>query len=296
MTSDTVTFGQACCRLEWIYRGELYHPSGFNHIDEWSNPWSVPFNVFFVERGRIEIHAGHRHIKCAKGDCFLGAPGYRRHRMASRTYLLSVGFRLTTPKGRDITVNGLNRRLGPTRTATLHRRSVRLFNLVHPGRKSVDWYQNQHQSRIPDLPVAARQAEALLGWLCAWLKLVNIPGDIPSTPKPADGRVSAVIAVLQHSPLDQKLPKEPICHSTGLSWRRVEQIFDTQLHSTPAAYFEQLRLAHARERLAHTRLMLKEIAFELGFRHPAHFTAWFHNLAGQTPGVYRAQNVTPWTS
>jgi AraC-like DNA-binding protein len=296
MNSDTVSFGQTCCRLEWIYRGELHHPSSFNNIDEWSNPWSFPFNVFFVECGRIEIRTGHRHIKCAKGDCFLGAPGYRRHRATRRTRLLSVGFRLTTGDGRDLIVNGLNHRLTPSHTATLYRRTVRLFNLVHAGHSHIDWHQSRHQAGPPGLPATANRAGALLDWLHAWLQLVTVPDSSPANPRLADGRVTAVIAVLQYSPLGQKLPKESICRGTGLSWRRVEQIFAAQLQTTPAAYFEQLRLAHARERLTHTRLMLKEIAFELGFLHPAHFTAWFRKLTGQTPGLYRVQNVTPWTS
>jgi AraC-like DNA-binding protein len=33
---------------------------------------------------------------------------------------------------------------------------------------------------------------------------------------------------------------------------------------------------------------LKEIAFELGFRHAAHFTAWFRRQVDVSPSAYRA--------
>ncbi len=57
---------------------------------------------------------------------------------------------------------------------------------------------------------------------------------------------------------------------------------------TAMAWLERRKLEVAKHRLAAEDTALKEIAYQLGFRHPPHFTTWFKRRAGLTPLAYRA--------
>jgi AraC-like DNA-binding protein len=53
----------------------------------------------------------------------------------------------------------------------------------------------------------------------------------------------------------------------------------------------QLKLIEvAKERIFDTTKSVSEIAYELGFKHPQHFSRMFKNETGQTPNEYRFQN------
>jgi AraC-like DNA-binding protein len=53
----------------------------------------------------------------------------------------------------------------------------------------------------------------------------------------------------------------------------------------------QLRLIElAKERIFDTSRSISEIAYELGFKHPQHFSRMFKNETGQTPNEYRSLN------
>ena len=53
----------------------------------------------------------------------------------------------------------------------------------------------------------------------------------------------------------------------------------------------QLKLMEtAKERVFGTSKSISEIAYELGFKHPQHFSRMFKNETGQTPNEYRALN------
>jgi AraC family transcriptional activator of pobA len=46
----------------------------------------------------------------------------------------------------------------------------------------------------------------------------------------------------------------------------------------------------AKEKVLDTRKSISEIAYEIGFKHPSHFTRLFKQHAGQAPAEYRSLN------
>lgn len=53
----------------------------------------------------------------------------------------------------------------------------------------------------------------------------------------------------------------------------------------------QLKLIEiAKERVFDTSKSISEIAYELGFKHPQHFSRMFKNETGRTPNEYRSLN------
>jgi AraC-like DNA-binding protein len=98
--------------------------------------------------------------------------------------------------------------------------------------------------------------------------------------------VEQLIAWLDMRPLDQTTPTLP--PNFGLGLRRADQLLQQQLGTSLRRYLEKRRLDAARERVLAGNDTLKEIAFELGFRHASHFTAWFRRQVGVSPSGYRA--------
>jgi AraC-like DNA-binding protein len=99
------------------------------------------------------------------------------------------------------------------------------------------------------------------------------------------GRVEQLIAWLDSRPLDQTTPTLP--PDFGLGLRRADQVLQQQLGTSLRRYLERRRLDAARERVLAGEGTLKQIAFELGFRHASHFTAWFRRQVGVSPSAYR---------
>ena len=60
-----------------------------------------------------------------------------------------------------------------------------------------------------------------------------------------------------------------------------------EVHITAQDYIKSLLINHAKVLLRQTNMTINEIAEELGFRYPNHFTRMFHKATGQTPLKYR---------
>lgn len=81
---------------------------------------------------------------------------------------------------------------------------------------------------------------------------------------------------------------EKVCLSTNYFSDLVRK--ETGL--TPKEMITQHVVAHAKQLLAKSRDDVAQIAYELGFDYPAHFTRTFKRIAGVTPTEFRLQTIT----
>lgn len=61
---------------------------------------------------------------------------------------------------------------------------------------------------------------------------------------------------------------------------------------SPLQYIQSKIIGHAKSRVFNTSLTISEIAYELGFKHPQHFSRMFKNETGQTPNEFRSLNFS----
>lgn len=76
----------------------------------------------------------------------------------------------------------------------------------------------------------------------------------------------------------------------GLSPGYFSDLIKKELHITAQEYIRSKVIAHAQVLLRQTNMTINEIAEELGFRYPNHFTRMFHKATGYPPLKYRKGN------
>ena len=270
------------CEWLWVYRGAV------PVCGVWSAEIPVPAGVFFVEQGNGRIGVEGREIVVKRGEAFFSAPGPRRHWFAPGTKLLSVGFRCLWPDGRSVFRAGLN---FAAKSPQLHTATLELFRRVHRGRKALAFREAVKPVTQALADWSAREA-AFQEWFAIWCDVMQKRGTQPEPQTAAKGRRSRVeqlIAWLDTRPLDQTAPTLPPGFALGL--RRADQLLQQHLGTSLRGHLERRRLDAARERVLAGEDTLKQIAFELGFRHASHFTAWFRRQVGVSPSVYRVSGA-----
>lgn len=60
------------------------------------------------------------------------------------------------------------------------------------------------------------------------------------------------------------------------------------VHKKPRSYINNLRIEHAKELLAGTKMSSNEIGAYVGFRYSQSFIRTFRKVVGMTPGNYRS--------
>ena len=131
------------------------------------------------------------------------------------------------------------------------------------------------------------EQESLL--LAALTRLIRRYADKP-LPTPKLGRetytVTQIKRYLEHY-YAKPVSLDDLVNLTGLSRGYLVETFRQTVGIPPHAYLRQVRVRHAKERLAAGQ-SIAEVALATGFTDQSHLTRWFKRLWGFTPGQYRA--------
>jgi AraC family transcriptional regulator, carnitine catabolism transcriptional activator len=95
------------------------------------------------------------------------------------------------------------------------------------------------------------------------------------------GLTAIVELMKQH--LEEPLSMEDLAERVGYSRRQVERLFRQTMNETPAKFYSNLRLDHARALLSGTDLSLSEVSVACGFETKSHFSKAFAKRFGVPP-------------
>ena len=87
--------------------------------------------------------------------------------------------------------------------------------------------------------------------------------------------------------LNENITNDALAEVAGLSVCHFARMFKQTVGVSPHRYVLQCRIEWARELLAGTDMPLSEIAIVTGFSDQSHYTRWFREIIGVTPGSYR---------
>jgi AraC-like DNA-binding protein len=276
-------FDPASVRCEWLWVYDALVPM----TETWSKEILVPASLFFVITGRGKIKADGRTFDLPPGSAFLAAPGQRRQWFADGTRLLSVGYRATWPDGAPLFGEGLNTDLKTTTLTPLKDAVRKLFRGVHGAKRTVPWREATRPKALSLRDWSLREA-AFRKWFAEYITTLLQLG-IQPTPRlcPSDERINEILRRLDAWPLAKPMIVNEVASGLHIGARRLEQLLATELGITPHSRLNTRRVEAARHLLSSTTTPLKEIAHELGLRHPSHFTKWFRQHTGLSPSAYR---------
>jgi AraC family transcriptional regulator of arabinose operon len=111
-----------------------------------------------------------------------------------------------------------------------------------------------------------------------------------SAAAPLDPRIESTINYLSDH-FAAKIAVPQLAAKCGLSVSRFAHLFHEQIGLPPLRYLEERRLSRARQLLDVTKLSVAEIAFQIGYHSPFHFSRRFKAFSGKSPISYRNQNA-----
>ncbi|HET7658182.1 MAG TPA: AraC family transcriptional regulator, partial [Bacillales bacterium] len=81
---------------------------------------------------------------------------------------------------------------------------------------------------------------------------------------------------------------EDVAEHVGLSAYYFSKLFKEQSGTTFIDYLTEVRIRRGKQLLQETRMSLKEICYEVGYRDPNYFSRVFKKITGRTPSDYRS--------
>ena len=98
-------------------------------------------------------------------------------------------------------------------------------------------------------------------------------------------RVQKVITLLKEN-LAEPLSLEEIGKRVGCSHYHLSRVFSQEVGKSIFQYLRDLRMERAAELLREGKLNVTEVALEVGYSSPSHFSVAFHDTFGCCPGLY----------
>jgi AraC-like DNA-binding protein len=117
-----------------------------------------------------------------------------------------------------------------------------------------------------------------------WRDLASLLRSKP--PVAMDPRVRQAISLMRQD-LARELDVDGLAAATGLSRAHFFMLFQRDTRVTPLVYANVLRFEAAVKRLAHSQDAVGDVAHDLGFSAPSHFSRFFRGHLGITPTDYR---------
>ncbi|MDF3130445.1 AraC family transcriptional regulator [Kiritimatiellaeota bacterium B1221] len=127
----------------------------------------------------------------------------------------------------------------------------------------------------------------LMEWMDVWMRVLLSRGNKIESPLGLDQRVVQAIHLLETHVEDSHITTEYVAKKTGVSISQLNRLFLRDTGLTLNDFRDRQRIDLAIKLLTGAKTPLKEIAYDLGFSYPSHFSTWFHRHQGVSPSHYR---------
>jgi AraC-like DNA-binding protein len=208
----------------------------------------------------------------------------RRQRFSPGARILSVNLHLTWPSGEPLFPHDYGFVFPAQKHPRLEQATRRLLGAIRPRPRDL-WEFVRHSTTLSSY---LRFQQHLPEWLKVFVSIVEGFGCIPEHRGPTDKRLIRALHLLETLPATTAHPRRKIAEAAGISPSQLDRLFITHFGLTPRAYIDRHKFATACSALESSQSSIKEIAYRLGFRQPAHFTNWFRQQQRESPSAYRA--------
>lgn len=130
-------------------------------------------------------------------------------------------------------------------------------------------------------------------WLAAYTRARTQQGATLVMQGTSEPRVLQGLDFLNNWPIEKPLLATHLADQLSLSLSQLNRLFVAETGKTPLRHFDDRRVEVARNLLRTSPLQVKEIAYAVGFRQPAHFSNWFCKKTGTFPLSCRRRILPP---
>lgn len=103
------------------------------------------------------------------------------------------------------------------------------------------------------------------------------------------GQMAQVERILRNS-LRTPVTLDELAHSIGTNRFKLGRSFKMVYHETIGSYHSRLRMERAEELLINSKMNVSEVAFEVGYKNPQHFTVAFKRHFGHLPSELKVRS------
>lgn len=277
----TLDFYSLQARLMWANERALEE----SHLEMAATASTLETVAWFIEEGAVTVSYGRgEKARAEAGQWLFLRAEEGRQRFTRGTRLISLRFHLRLrggkplfPRARDLVVGGAS--VGPLLSAA--QALVAEFERV--GAPGALFVARARLGLVDNYRIEA----AFMGWLAAYVAAMEEAGEQATALGERDARVSKALALIEDHQMRDKFSEAALAQRCGLSVNQLGRVFRADLGVSPFQYYERCRLELSRHALSDSALPIKEVAFELGFSSPPHFSNWFSERTGMSPRAWR---------
>ena len=266
-------------QLLWAYEGavapDALHHFGVRHPDS--------LNAWLIQKGKVRLTSGSATLHAKRNEWIFFSGQFIKQDFSPAARILSLSFRIhgtEMPHHTPVI-------LPITKYPELERAALKLTGFLEkilPGVRTDLAEQSLTQSKFAQ--VFSRFAH----WLEEYYKIRADTGISLTPQQHVDGRLARVLERLTFQSLVQSASTSSLAQSVGLTAGHLDRLFVREFGATPRRMRENRRREEALQRVAHSDTPFKQLAYELGFSNPAHFSNWFHRSFQTSPKAYRQQH------
>ncbi len=248
----------------------------------------VVFTVFKFLKGEATLVKDGVSVSARRGDWMVCHPGERFQNFSDSARIISIHLLVESPGNAASWHGGPVLAFGPKVAAV-----AKLDDYVDQMRQSPMLRRMAAEGKICPLGVPGTFIETLelqevvAAFFRRLMGLLEPLGMRYDAPLIRDRRVCESRQRLAAARLREVFSREQLASECGLSAAQLDRLWRNELGQTPAQFWNRRKLQSACALLQGDAHSIKEISFEMGFRHLSQFSFWFARNMKESPRAFR---------
>lgn len=271
-------------KLVWAYEGS---PQELHHV----GPEFVTITAWLILQGHVKVTsptAGTLRVR--QGNWLFPVADKLEHHFSKDARIISIKTIISWPNHQMLYRHDDWLTFPADRFANLNRAAnglTRICKRVLHVTPTLPFMEEGMLKHSCALPQYIQLQQAMLKWVnayhhCMWQ--MSMPLNMQFV---TDERINDTMRFIEQTACHESFDRKAIEQHAGLSISQLNRLFVARMGMTPKAYAQMQRLNYACTMLISSKIPIKQLAFDMAFKQPAHFTNWFRASTGVSPKDYR---------
>lgn len=266
--------------LQWVYEG----PPSVRPKAQVVRHRFPGLAAWLITKGSVDISGDGVQFTAGPGEWVFPPFKSDRRQFSDDLEILSLRFEATWGGDNELYQEAAPHRCQSSDCPKLEQAARKLLRVA--GQRMVE-SKNSMQFYPVNIHKHLRVHQTFLNWMQQYIATMDQLGVHPHQVQIVDERVRDACNYLDTLGFEITFREKALAEFVGISVAQLNRVFVKDLGVTPTAYLNERKLRAATQALVNTSAPIKQIAYELGFSDPAHFTNWFQHRAHHTPKEYR---------